>query len=116
MDTRFSRRGFLRGAVSGAAAVTVLGKSVLAMAGAAAPKFTDKGIWPFYAFDNGVRTVPTAEGKVKLLKDLGYVCIEYQMNHKGLPGMLEALDKHGLTLNAVYAVPFVEEAPDPGLP
>jgi sugar phosphate isomerase/epimerase len=116
MDTRISRRTALRGAVAGAAAVSVLGKSVLAMAGAAAPKPTDKGIWPFYAFDNGVRTVPTVEGKVKLLKDLGYVGIECQMNHKGLPGMLEALDKHGLTLNAVYSVPFVEDPADPGLP
>jgi len=116
MDTRFSRRCLVRGVVSGAAAVTVLGKSVLAMAGAAAPKPTDKGIWPFYAFDNGLRTIPTVEGKVRLLKDLGYVGIEYQLNHKGLPEMLDALDKHGLTLNAVYAVPFLEDPPDPGLP
>jgi len=116
MDTRFSRRGLLRGVVSGAASVTVLGKSVLAVAGAAAPTFTDKGIWPFYAFDNGLRTVPTVEGKVKLLKDLGYVGIEYHLNHKRLPEMLAALDKHGLTLNAVYSVPFLEDPPDPGLP
>ena len=116
MDTRFSRRGFVRGVVSGAAAVTVLGKSVLAMAGAAAPKPTDKAIWPFYAFDNGLRTIPTIEGKVKLLKDLGYVGVEAHLGHDRLPEWLAALDKHGLTLNAVYSVPFLENPPDPGLP
>jgi len=116
MDTRISRRGFVRGVVSGAAAVTVLGKSVLAMAEAAAPKPTGKGIWPFYAFDNGLATIPTIEGKVKLLKDLGYVGVEAHLGHDRLPEWLAALDKHGLTLNAVYAVPLVEAAPDPGLP
>jgi sugar phosphate isomerase/epimerase len=73
-------------------------------------------IWPFYAFDNGLRTVPTLDGKCKLLANLGYVGIEYHLNHARLPKMLEALDKHGLTLNAVYSVPWLEAPVDRKLP
>jgi len=52
----------------------------------------------------------------KLLKDLGYVGIEYHLRHARLPRMLEALDKHGLRLKAAYTVPFLEDPVDPGLP
>jgi len=117
MGTRFSRRDLFRSAASGAVAVTVLGKSAFAEAkDAAMPRQAGKDIWPFYAFDNGLRTIPTIEGKVKLLKDLGYVGVEAHLGHDRLPEWLVALDKHGLTLNAVYSVPFLEDPPDPGLP
>ena len=42
----------------------------------AAARAADKPreVWPFYAFDNGLRSksVSTLEAKCKLLKDLGY--------------------------------------------
>ena len=72
--------------------------------------------WPFYVFDNGLRTVRTLADKCKLVKDLGYVGIEYGLNHAELPRMLEQLDKHGLELNAVYTVPLLENPVDPKLP
>jgi len=67
-----------------------------------------KPIWPFYAFDNGLGSVPKLDDKCKLLKDLGYVGLEYHISPQ-LPKMLEALDKHGLQLNAVYTVPWLEQ-------
>jgi sugar phosphate isomerase/epimerase len=74
------------------------------------------GIWPFYAFDNGLGSVPKIEDKVKLLKDLGYVGVEPHLGHARLPQWLEALDKYGLSLNAVYTVPMLENPMDPKLP
>lgn len=71
--------------------------------------------WTLYAFDNGLGTIPGIEDKVKLLKDLGYAGLEYHLNHAELPRMLEALEKHGLELNAVYTVPWLEDPVDPKL-
>ena len=96
----------------------VLG-SAAAVAGLAARRATSaegkKPMWPFYAFDNGLRTVKSYEDQARLLKDLGYVGLEYHLNHTRLPEMLEALDKHGLELNAVYTVPWAEGPVDPKL-
>lgn len=73
-------------------------------------------VWPFYAFDNGLGSVPKIEDKVKLLKDLGYVGVEPHLGHARLPQWLDALDKYGLSLNAVYTVPMLEKPMDPKLP
>ena len=50
----------------------------------------------FYAMDTGLGgpDVPKMEDKVALLKKLGYVGIDYWMNPKTLPQMLDLLDKH----------------------
>ena len=74
------------------------------------------GVWPFYAFDNGLGSVPKIEDKVKLLKDLGYVGVEPHLGHERLPEWLEALDSRGLSLNATYMVPMLEDPMDPKLP
>jgi len=107
-----SRRGFLKRAAAMAAAGAALPAWVTAArAGPAAAT-----VWPFYAFDNGLGSVPKIDDKVRLLKDLGYVGVEGHLGHAQLPAWLEALDKHGLTLNAVYAVPMLENPMDPELP
>ena len=116
MGSQLNRRDFVRGAAAGLVGLAAMGRAVMAEekdAGAAPPK--PAAIWPFYAFDNGLGTIPTIEGRVKLLKDLGYVGLEYGLNHSQLPQMLEQLDKHGLALNAVYTTPMLEDPIDPGL-
>lgn len=101
-----SRREVLACAAAGAA-----------IAAGAEPRAASAPVtWPFYAFDNGLGTVPVLEDKVKLLKDLGYDGIAYHMNHAELPRMLDALDRHGLTLFAIYTTPFLEDALDPKFP
>ena len=102
MNAEVTRRNFVKRGLAGLAGLSAMARGAEAGEG----KTT---MWPFYAFDNGLRTVKTIEGKVKVLKDLGYVGIEYHMNPNQLPRMLEALDKHGLQLNAVYTVPFLEQ-------
>lgn len=108
MRTPLSRRDFVRTSAAGAALAAL---SRPTGAEEVKPK---KPIWPFYAFANSLRTVRGLEGKCKLLKDLGYVGIEYNISPR-LPKMLEALDKHGLALNAVYTVPWLEAPADPKL-
>ena len=68
----------------------------------------------FYAMDTGLGgpDVPKMEDKVALLKKLGYVGIDYWMNPKTLPQMLDLLDKQGLELCAVYTTPTLGWKPD----
>ena len=110
MRTTLTRRRFIASSLPALAGLSLLGRQTSAKE--ADPLKAPSKRWPFYAFDNGLRTVKTVEAKVKLLHDLGYVGIEYHLNPKQLPAMLEALDKHGLQLNAVYTVPWLE-APVP---
>ncbi|MEA3367506.1 MAG: TIM barrel protein [Planctomycetota bacterium] len=113
MRETITRRGFLRhAALAGASAA--LWTAATRRASAKPPSARD--VWPFYAFDNGLGSVPKIEDKVKLLKDLGYVGVEPHLGHDRLPEWLEALDKHGLILNAVYTVPSLEAPMDPKLP
>ncbi len=104
-----SRRSFLH-AVAAAPLAGRIACTAPAATGGVAP-------WPLYAFDNGLTSpsVKTVEAKVKLLKDLGYAGIEYHMNHKELPRLLEELTKHGLELFGVYTTPFLEDPIDPKL-
>ena len=114
MRRAMSRRTFL---AATAAAGAAMGSRVLRGAEeGGAPGLSAEAVWPFYAFDNGLASVPKIEDKVKLLKDLGYVGVEAHLTHALLPEWLEALAKHGLALNAVYAVPFLEDPMDPKLP
>jgi sugar phosphate isomerase/epimerase len=108
-----SRRRFLRRAAA-AGASAALCFAAARRVGAKEPPARD--VWPFYVFDNGLGSVPKIEDKVKLLKDLGYVGVEAGLDHGRLPEWLAALDKHGLSLNAVYAVPTLEDPMDPNLP
>ena len=110
MDSEMERRAFLRNAAAGTG-----GLGLLAQRGTTAAAEPKPAPWPFYAFDNGLRTVRTIEAKVKLLKDLGYDGIEYHLNHAQLPKMVAALDKHGLKLYGVYSVPMLESPVDPRL-
>ena len=112
MRDTLTRRRFLRRA-SVAAAAPVLWAAARRTRAEAPPA---GGIWPFYAFDNGLGSVPKIEDKVKLLKDLGYVGVEPHLGHERLPEWLEALDKYGLSLNATYTVPMLENPMDPKLP
>jgi sugar phosphate isomerase/epimerase len=112
MHNTFTRRRFLRGAAAAAGAALAARSTAATAAAGAAPD----AAWAFYAFDNGLASVPKIEDKVKLLKDLGYAGVEAHLGHERLPEWLAALDKHGLTLNAVYAVPMLEDPPDPKLP
>jgi len=98
-------------AVAGASAA--LGSAAARRAGARPPPNRD--IWPFYAFDNGLGSVPKIEDKVRLLKGLGYAGVEAHLGHARLPEWLAALDRHGLTLNAVYTVPWLEAPMDPAM-
>ncbi len=93
--------------------------SATALSGLPANSAASKPIrWPFYAFDNGLRSpsVRTLEAKCKLLKDLGYVGLEYHIDHAEMPAMLEQLDRHGLKMNAIYYTPRVGKPLDPRLP
>jgi sugar phosphate isomerase/epimerase len=112
MRNPFTRRRLLRHTAAAATSAALWAAARRASAKAA----SDKDIWPFYAFDNGLGSVPKIEDKVKLLKDLGYVGVEAHLGHAHLPQWLEALDSHGLSLNAVYTVPVLENPPDPKLP
>ena len=70
-----------------------------------------------YAMDTGLRgpDVPTLEDKVKLLKDLGYWGVDYTLDHKELPRLLELLDRAEVQLACVYLSPSLGEKPDPRL-
>jgi sugar phosphate isomerase/epimerase len=72
-----------------------------------------KEVWPFYAFDNGLKSksVATLEAKCKLLKDLGYRGLQYHLNPKEMPRMYEQLDKHGLKMFGVYVVLPLSDGP-----
>jgi len=109
MSNALNRRDFVKTSAAALGALAGVG----GRAGAA-----DKAVasWPFYAFDNGLGTVRGLADKCKLVRDLGYVGIEYHLNHAELPRMLEQLDKHGLKLSAVYTVPMLENPMDPKLP
>lgn len=104
MAWQLNRREMLK-----ALGLAALGGSAGRAAGNAAPH------WPFYAFDNGLLGVKGLQAKCKLLKDLGYAGLEYHMDHRELPLMLEQLDKHGLKMFAIYTVPFMEDPLDPKL-
>jgi len=113
MRISVTRRRFIqRAAIAGTSAALWFA----AARRATAKQPSSKAVWPFYAFDNGLASVPKIEDKVKLLKDLGYAGVEAHLTHALLPEWLEALTKHGLALNAVYAVPFLEEPMDPKWP
>lgn len=103
MVPQLTRRDVLTGTISFAGAAALAGA-------AAAVGRTEKSAvrWPFYAFDNGLRGVKGVEAKVKLLKDLGYAGLEYHLDPAELPKMLDALDKHGLKMFGIYAVPTLE--------
>ncbi len=113
MEFTPSRREFLARSAAGVAGVTLLGQPLLADGNTRNAK---KPVWPFYAFDNGLLTVKTIEGKVQLLKRLGYTGIELHWGPKQLPRWLELLDKHGLHLNAIYTVPTLEAPINADLP
>lgn len=56
----------------------------------------------FFAFDNGTgRGRLSPQDQAKMLKDLGYAGIGYT-GTKGIPEMLSALDRHGLTMFSIY--------------
>jgi len=112
MRQPITRRQLLRhtGAAAASAALWAAARRTRAEAPAAG------SIWPFYAFDNGLGSVPKIEDKVKLLKDLGYVGVEPHLGHERLPEWLEALDSQGLSLNATYTVSMLENPMDPKLP
>jgi sugar phosphate isomerase/epimerase len=104
MTPALTRRDFVAWSAAGIAAAGA--RAALGAEAKAAP-------WPFYAFGNGLqsRDLPTPEEKAKLLKDLGYDGIEEYVNPGALPAWLEALDKHGLKLFALYATPSIDGAP-----
>jgi len=103
MSGTTNRRGFL--GISAAAIAGGLMRT--GRAEDAAP--AKKAPWPFYAFDNGLGGVPTLEAKCKLLKDLGYDGLEYNLNPGQMPKMLEQLDKHGLKMFGIYTTPAIED-------
>ncbi len=113
MRKPITRRQLLRHTGAAAASAAVWSAAARRAAGA---KSSGRDVWPFYAFDNGLGSVPKIEDKVRLLKDLGYVGVEPHLGHARLPQWIEALDKHGLSLNAVYTVPMLEKPMDPKLP
>ena len=110
MNSTLSRRNFLCTASAGLA-------SACCMRAAAATEshVNDARIWPLFAFENGLETIPSLSDRVKLLKDLGYVGLETHLDHARLPQVLDALDQQGLELNAVYVLPWLEEPFDPQL-
>jgi sugar phosphate isomerase/epimerase len=118
MSKELNRRDFVKTAAAMAAVAGGADGTAAEVVNAAPPQPTHKKTagWPFYVFDNGLRTVRGLADKCKLVKDLGYVGIEYHLNHAELPRMLDQLDKHGLELNAVYTVPSLESPMDPKLP
>jgi len=101
------RRDFLAAAAAGAASLVGRDAAGAEQADRVAPK---KARWPFYAFDNGLRgkALATVEAKCALLKQLGYDGIEYHLNPRELPRMLEQLDKRGLKMFGIYTVPTLE--------
>ena len=103
MNPPFTRRTFLAASVATLACGTARG--------ADAPHFD------FYAMDTGLRgpDVPTLEDKVKLLKELGYWGIDYTLDHRQLPRLLELLDNAKIRLACVYLSPTLGEKPDPRL-
>jgi sugar phosphate isomerase/epimerase len=110
MTRQIDRRDFLKLSVAALAFAASGGTVTAADAASKGPS------WPLYAFDNGLGSVKALADKCKLLRDLGYVGLEYHMDHKQLPLMLEQLDKHGLKMNAIYSVPLIEDPADPKLP
>ena len=57
---------------------------------------------PFHAFDNGLGSIATLEGKAALLKQLGYDGITWRPGNTA--AMLAQLDKQGLRMGASYVV------------
>jgi sugar phosphate isomerase/epimerase len=74
---------------------------------------------PFFAFDNGTgRGVVPPPQQASLLAELDYNGLGYT-GTKGIPAMLEALDKHDLKMFSIYVASRVgKNGPsyDPGLP
>jgi len=72
-----------------------------------------KEVWPFYAFDNGLRGkgLESLDCKCRLLKDLGYKGLQYHMNPKEMPKMYESLDKYGLKMFGMYVVLNLSDGP-----
>lgn len=112
MNKHFSRREMLLLAVAGSTTLAFSRSSAPARAA-----HVEKERFPFFAMDTGLRgpDVPTLEGKVKLLHDLGYWGIDYTLNHDELPRLLKLLDKFGIELACVYLSPALEDKPDPRL-
>jgi len=124
MSDRMTRRDFVaRAGVWGLALATGRGSRGARSAeaektpasGSAPPPPPPWKPWPFYAFENGLGTIPKFEDKVKLLADLGYAGIEAHMNHRELAKQLELLDERKLKLFAVYNTTVLGEEMDPGL-
>jgi sugar phosphate isomerase/epimerase len=79
----------------------LLGIAAILCAGAAEPR-------AFYAFDNGLDSIATLEGKAALLKQLGYDGITWRPGNTAT--MLAELDKQGLRMGASYVV--LKASPD----
>lgn len=103
MNDTLSRRRFFGTAAAGVASAY----SVRLAAGVEVPK-DSATMWPLFAFENGLQTIPSLTDRVRLLKDLGYVGLEAHLDHALLPQVLDALDQQGLHLNAVYVLPWLE--------
>jgi sugar phosphate isomerase/epimerase len=88
---------------------------------AAADHAEDNGLPnPFFVLSNGVQCpkYPTPEAQARVLAELGYAGIA-PSGVKGVPEMLEALDKQGLELFALYVGANLDPNKpkyDPGLP
>ena len=111
MVNSHSRRRFLQTAVAFGA-----GAALARVSGAA--ESARKPLFPFYVMDTGLvgPDVPTLEQKVALAKELGFVGIDYMLNHDQLPRMIELLDKAGLALSCIYVWSSLDDAPDAKLP
>ncbi|MBN1421954.1 MAG: sugar phosphate isomerase/epimerase [Planctomycetes bacterium] len=125
MNDRMTRRTFVTNAAGLAGLALAAGRGSARAGSAEAEKKPASGSappppppwkpWPFYAFENGLGTIPKFEDKVKLLADLGYAGIGAYMNHHELPKQLELLDERKLKLFSLYNTPVLGETLDPGL-
>jgi len=108
-----SRRGFLATTALAAASIAATD-----LPGAEREEATESEPFPFYAMDTGLvgPDVPTLDGKVRLLKKLGFWGIDYTLNHDQLPHLLELLDAADIHLACVYLSPALEDKPDERLP
>lgn len=121
MFEELNRREWLKRTAAGVAGLAGLA-GLARLAGAeeaASPEAKPKSapIFSLYVMDTGLagRDVPTLEAKVELAGKLGFAGIDFGINHRQLPRMLELLDKNGLELSAVYVSPLLEDSFDRGL-
>jgi sugar phosphate isomerase/epimerase len=96
--------------------VVALGLVLSGIVRAADEGRTAKAPWPFFAFEDGLTTVPLLE-QPKVLKELGYDGISYTGTQQ-IPELLQALDAQGLKMFNTYIGASVDaDKPpyDPGL-